>query len=116
MFVDRASQLEPAGLVMAVAAAAAADVVVDFSASSAYALAASAPVSHGVSSQVKHCVTLVQVVTAPLDLPSHRVAGGHCILLLLLFSRACMGVSFHRKCPDANYSLPPNNVISVTPR
>ena len=45
VFVKRASFTEPAGLMAAVAAAAAADVVVDFSASSVFALAAAAPVS-----------------------------------------------------------------------
>jgi predicted O-linked N-acetylglucosamine transferase (SPINDLY family) len=45
VFVKRASFTEPAGLMEAVAAAAAADVVVDFSASSVFALAAAAPVS-----------------------------------------------------------------------
>jgi hypothetical protein len=73
LFVDRASQFEPAGLVMAVSAAAAADVVVDFSASSAYALAAAAPVSHGASSQVKHFdVGAGSDRTARLAVPSCR--------------------------------------------
>jgi predicted O-linked N-acetylglucosamine transferase (SPINDLY family) len=45
VFVPRASQLDSAGFVAA-AAAAAADVVVDFSVSSLYALAVAAPVRH----------------------------------------------------------------------
>jgi hypothetical protein len=45
MFVDRPVQSEQLGLLSAVSAAVAADVVVDFSASSVYALAVAAPVS-----------------------------------------------------------------------
>jgi hypothetical protein len=45
LFVPRAPLSDETGVLMAVSAAAAADVVVDFSASSVYALAVAAPVS-----------------------------------------------------------------------
>jgi hypothetical protein len=76
MFVQRPAQSQHAGLLMSAAAAAAADVVVDFSASCVYSLAAAAPVSGCTPASAQGCdPASCQVVTAPLDLPTHRVAG-----------------------------------------
>ncbi len=54
LFVPRPPQSDVTGVMMAVSQAAAADVVVDFSASSVYALAAAAPVS-GCALAVENC-------------------------------------------------------------
>jgi hypothetical protein len=98
VFVHRGSQLGYEGLMTAAAAAAAADVVVDFSASSLYALAVAAPVSCSAACAViclyfvdVACIFLLrtivkffaQVLTAPLHLPTHRVAGAGCTCVCL---------------------------------
>jgi hypothetical protein len=113
IFAHRGSQLGHEGLMTAAAAAAAAaDVVVDFSASSVYALAAAAPVScsaacavfffifcgrylHLLLVKCREVISFAQVLTAPLHLPSHRVAGADWTPVCLLL-RACM----HQFCPS----------------